>query len=42
MAGHVARMGKMRNSFKVLVGRRNVKKPLGRSRHTQIEGKCRK
>jgi hypothetical protein len=31
-AGHVARMGKMRNSYNILVGKQG-KRPLGRSRH---------
>jgi hypothetical protein len=29
-AGHVARMGEMRNSYKILVGRLDEKSPLGR------------
>jgi len=32
-AGHVARMGQMRNSFTILVGKPKGKRPLGRSRH---------
>ncbi|KAJ4446228.1 hypothetical protein ANN_12922 [Periplaneta americana] len=31
-AGHVARMGESRNAYKVLVGRPEVKRPLGRPR----------
>jgi hypothetical protein len=31
-AGHVARMGKERGAFRVLVGRSEGKRPLGRSR----------
>jgi len=29
---HVARMGEMRNGYKILVGERERKKPLGRPR----------
>jgi hypothetical protein len=28
-AGHVARMGKMKNAYKILVGKPEVKRPLG-------------
>jgi hypothetical protein len=31
-AGHVARMGEMRNAYKMLVGKPERKRPLGRSR----------
>jgi len=31
-AGHVARMGKMRNAYKTLVGKPEGKRPLGRPR----------
>jgi hypothetical protein len=31
-AGHVARMGKQRNAYRVLVGKPERKTPLGRSR----------
>jgi hypothetical protein len=31
--GHVARMGKVRNTYKILVGNREGKRPLGRPRH---------
>jgi len=32
-AGHVARMGEVRNAYKVLVGKPEGKRPLGRSKH---------
>jgi hypothetical protein len=32
LAGHVARMGEMRNEYKILVGKLERKKPLGRPR----------
>jgi hypothetical protein len=32
MAGHAARMGEMRNTFKMLVGEPEWKRPLGRPR----------
>jgi hypothetical protein len=31
-AGHVARMGEMKNAYKILVGKSEVKIPLGRPR----------
>jgi hypothetical protein len=31
--GYVARMGEMRNSYKILVGKPEEKIPLGRPRH---------
>jgi len=31
--GHVARMGEMRNEYKVLVGKPEGKRPLGRPKH---------
>jgi hypothetical protein len=31
-AGHVARIGEMRKAYKILVGKPEGKKPLGRSR----------
>jgi hypothetical protein len=31
-AGHVARMGDMRNAYKILVGKPEGKRPLGRPR----------
>jgi len=33
MGGHIARMGKMRNIYKILVGKPERKRPLGRPRH---------
>jgi hypothetical protein len=32
--GHVARMGPKRNAFRILVGKPERKRPLGRSRHS--------
>jgi hypothetical protein len=32
-AGHVARMGANRNAYRILVGRPEGKRPLGRHRH---------
>jgi hypothetical protein len=32
--GQVARMGKTRNAYKILVGKREGKRPLGRPRHS--------
>jgi len=32
-AGHVARMGKRRGSYRILVGKLEVRRPLGRLRH---------
>jgi hypothetical protein len=31
-AGHIARMGKMRNAYKLLVGKPEGKRPFGRPR----------
>jgi len=36
MAGHVARMGKKRNTSRLLVGKPETKRPLGRLRKTYI------
>jgi hypothetical protein len=33
LAGHVARMGEKRNVYRLLVGRSEGKRPLGRPRH---------
>ena len=33
LAGHVARMGQFRNAYRVLVGKPESKRPLGRPRH---------
>jgi hypothetical protein len=33
LAGHVARVGKSRNVYSVLVGKHDGKRPLGRPRH---------
>jgi len=33
LAGHVVRMGERRGVYKVLVGKREVKRPLGRPKH---------
>jgi hypothetical protein len=35
-AGHVARMGKMRNSYRILVGKSEGKRPLGRPRRMWV------
>jgi hypothetical protein len=35
--GHVARMGKMRNAYRILVGKPEGKKPLGRPRRRWVE-----
>jgi hypothetical protein len=32
-AGHVARMGEKRNAYRILVGKPEGKRPLGRPRH---------
>jgi hypothetical protein len=32
-AGHVARMGATRNAYRILVGKPEGKRPLGRPRH---------
>jgi hypothetical protein len=34
MAGHVARMGEKRNAYRILVGKPERKRPLGRPRRT--------
>jgi hypothetical protein len=36
MEGHVARMGKNRNTSRLLVGRPEAKRPLGRLKKTYI------
>jgi hypothetical protein len=36
-AGHVARMGKKRNVYRLLVGKPEGKKPIGRSRRRRID-----
>jgi hypothetical protein len=36
-AGHVARMGKKRNSYRLLVGKSEGKRPLGRPRLTCVD-----
>jgi hypothetical protein len=33
-AGHVARMGERRGAYRVLVGKPEVRRPLGRPRHS--------
>jgi hypothetical protein len=33
-AGHVTRMGEKRNAYRILVGKPEEKRPLGRPRHT--------
>jgi hypothetical protein len=37
-AGHVARMGEGRNLYRVLVGKPEAKRPLGRPRHRWEDG----
>jgi hypothetical protein len=32
-AGHIARMGEGRGAYRILVGRPDVRRPLGRPRH---------
>jgi hypothetical protein len=36
-AGHVARMGETRNAYRILVGKREGKRPLGRPRHWWVQ-----
>jgi hypothetical protein len=36
-AGHVAQMGKKRNAYRILVGKPNGKRPLGRPRHRWVD-----
>jgi hypothetical protein len=36
-AGHVARVGEKRNAYRILVGKRDEKRPLGRPRHTWVD-----
>jgi hypothetical protein len=36
-AGHVARMGEKRNAYRLLVGKPEGKRPLGRPRHTWVD-----
>jgi hypothetical protein len=38
LAGHVARMGEGRNLYRVLVGKSEVKRPLGRPRRRWANG----
>jgi hypothetical protein len=35
-AGHVARMGKKRNAYRILVGKPECKRPLGRPRRRWV------
>jgi hypothetical protein len=35
-AGHVARMGEKRNAYRILVGKPEGKRPLGRPRHRWV------
>jgi hypothetical protein len=37
MAGHVARIGKKRNAYKILVGKPEGKRPLGRPRRRWVD-----
>jgi hypothetical protein len=36
-AGHVARMGEKRNSYRILVGKPEGKRPLGRPRRRWVD-----
>jgi hypothetical protein len=36
-AGHVARMGEKRNAYRIMVGKPEGKRPLGRPRHRLVE-----
>jgi hypothetical protein len=36
-AGHVARMGETRNAYRILVGKPEGKRPLGRPRHRWVD-----
>jgi hypothetical protein len=36
-AGNVARMGEMRNTYSILVGKPEGKRPLGRPRHGWVD-----
>jgi hypothetical protein len=36
-AGYVARMGEKRNAYRLLVGKRERKRPLGRPRHRWVD-----
>jgi hypothetical protein len=35
--GHVAQIGAKRNSYRILVGKQNGKRPLGRPRHRWVD-----
>jgi hypothetical protein len=35
-AGHVARMGERRNAYRILMGKPEGKRPLGRSRRRRV------
>jgi hypothetical protein len=36
-AGHVARMGEKRNAYRILPGKAEGKRPLGRARHRWVD-----
>jgi hypothetical protein len=36
-AGHVARMGEKRNAYRILVGKREGKRPLGKPRRRLVD-----
>jgi hypothetical protein len=38
-AGHVARMGEKRNAYRILVGKPEGKRPLGRPRRRRVDNK---
>jgi hypothetical protein len=37
MAGHVARLGEKRNAYRILVGKSEGRRPLGRLRHRWVD-----
>jgi hypothetical protein len=39
--GNVTRMGEKRNAYRLLVGKPEGKRPLGRPRHSWVGGSCR-
>jgi hypothetical protein len=41
LAGHVARIGEKRNAYRLLVGKPEGRRPLGRPRRRWLDGCCR-
>jgi hypothetical protein len=39
--GHVARIGEKRNAYRLLVGKTEGRRPLGRPRRRWLDGSCR-